>query len=88
MRSVWTLSVFQTHASKQKCILPQVGGVSAGLSTILEELGAGAARVEALLALGASRREATAAAVQRALAAALAPALAHMSAVGVVRPMP
>ena len=62
--------------------------MSVGLSTILEELGAGAARVEALLALGASRREATAAAVQRALGAALAPALAHMSAVGMVCPVP
>ena len=60
--------------------------MSVGLSAILDELGAGAERVEALLALGASRREATAGAVQRALGAALAPALSHMSAVGLVRP--
>lgn len=47
---------------------------------------AGCDRVEALLAVGASRREATAAAVQRALGAALAPALSHMSTAGLVGP--
>jgi len=47
---------------------------------------AGRARVEALLVVGASRREATAAAVQRALAAAAAPTLSRMGAAGLVRP--
>ncbi|KAK9838307.1 hypothetical protein WJX81_003416 [Elliptochloris bilobata] len=59
-----------------------VGGVSVGLTAMLEELGSGADRIEVLLALGASRREATAATVQRALSAALTPALSHMGAVG------
>ncbi len=36
--------------------------------------------------VGASRREATAAAVQRALAAAAAPTLSRMGAAGLVRP--
>jgi len=47
---------------------------------------AGSARIEALLAVGASRREATAAAVQRALAAAAAPTLSRMGAAGLVGP--
>ncbi|CAL8462573.1 g2106 [Coccomyxa elongata] len=61
-----------------------LSGVSAGLSSVVQELTLGAQHVEAMLLVGASRWEATRGVVQRSLSAALAPTLSHMSAVGLV----
>ena len=61
-----------------------ITGMSVGLTTVLDELTAGRERVEALLALGASRAEAAAAPARRALSTALAPMLNSMSVVGLV----
>ena len=61
-----------------------ISAISRGLASALEELTDGRERVEMLLAIGASRMEATHAVVQRALAAALSPLLQQMSVVGLV----
>lgn len=61
-----------------------ITGVSVGLGTIIEELSAGADRVEKLLALGATRWEATRAPVSRAVRLAMTPLLNQMSVVGLV----
>ncbi|KAK9862423.1 hypothetical protein WJX84_010314 [Apatococcus fuscideae] len=61
-----------------------ISGISVGLSTVLEELSSGRERVELLLAMGASRMEATTEIVQRAARVALTPILNQMSVVGLV----
>jgi len=61
-----------------------VTGVSVGLNAALEELASGGDRVERLLALGASRREATRALVGRAVRAAMTPTINGMNVVGLV----
>jgi len=58
--------------------------VAVGLSAVLEELSAGKEKVEALLALGATRIEATREVVQRATQLALTPLLNSMNVVGIV----
>ncbi|KAL4418920.1 hypothetical protein ABPG77_003710 [Micractinium sp. CCAP 211/92] len=59
-------------------------GVAVGLSTILDELSAGRDKVEMLLAMGATRMEATREVVQRAARMALTPLLNTMNVVGIV----
>lgn len=61
-----------------------VSGVSVGLATILEELSTGRDRVEILLALGATRMEASAAVLRRSMMVALTPMLNQLSVVGIV----
>ncbi|KAI8474099.1 MAG: hypothetical protein J3K34DRAFT_408830 [Monoraphidium minutum] len=61
-----------------------ITGISVGLSTIIEELSSGADRVEKMLALGATRWEATRAPVARAVRLAMTPLLNQMSVVGLV----
>lgn len=58
--------------------------VAVGLSAVLEDLSAGREKVESLLALGASRIEATREVVQRAARLALTPLLNSMNVVGIV----
>jgi len=58
--------------------------VAVGLSSVLEELSSGRDKVEALLALGATRIEATREVVQRAARLALTPLLNSMNVVGIV----
>ncbi|KAL4857919.1 ATP-binding cassette sub-family G member 2 [Chlorella vulgaris] len=59
-------------------------GVAVGLSTILDELSSGRDKVEMLLAMGATRMEATRDVVQRASRMALTPLLNTMNVVGIV----
>ncbi|KAL4457599.1 hypothetical protein ABPG75_012464 [Micractinium tetrahymenae] len=59
-------------------------GVAVGLSTILDELSTGRDKVEVLLAMGATRMEATRDVVQRAARMALTPLLNTMNVVGIV----
>ncbi len=59
-------------------------GVALGLDKVLEGLDAGAAQVEALLALGATRQEATRDVVAEAVRTGMVPILNTMSAVGLV----
>lgn len=59
-------------------------GVAVGLSTILDEFSTGRDRIEQLLALGASRLEASRESVQRAARMALMPLLNQMSVMGIV----
>lgn len=59
-------------------------GVAVGLSTILDELSAGRDKVEMLLAMGATRREASREVVQKAARMALTPLLNTMNVVGIV----
>ncbi|GBF92795.1 ABC transporter permease [Raphidocelis subcapitata] len=61
-----------------------ITGISVGLSTIIDELSSGADRVERLLALGATRWEATRAPTSRAVRLAMTPLLNQMSVVGLV----
>jgi len=61
-----------------------ISGVSLGLTTVLEELASGSDSVECLLAVGATRLEATKAVVQRSLHVALIPMINQMSVVGIV----
>ncbi|EIE23945.1 hypothetical protein COCSUDRAFT_65658 [Coccomyxa subellipsoidea C-169] len=58
--------------------------VSAGLSSVIQELTLGRLHVEQMLTVGASRWEATQGVVQRSISAALGPSLAHMGAAGIV----
>lgn len=58
--------------------------ISIGLSTALEELTVGKDRVELLLALGASRLEATRSLLQHSVATALTPVLNQMAVIGLV----
>eukprot|EP00210_Caulerpa_lentillifera_P005639 g5392.t1 len=81
-----------THAWDPQYVIPILGmllgntisGVSLGLTTVLEELSAGRERVEWLLAVGATRFEATKGVVQRSLHVALIPMINQMSVVGIV----
>jgi len=52
-----------------------ITGISVGLGTIIEELSSGADKVEKLLAMGATRWEATRAPVARAVKLAMTPLL-------------
>jgi putative ABC transport system permease protein len=61
-----------------------ITGVSVGLNAALEELASSKDRIERLLALGASRAEATAGCVGRATRAAMMPTINGMSVVGLV----
>ncbi|KAL0038243.1 hypothetical protein WJX79_009937 [Trebouxia sp. C0005] len=61
-----------------------ISGVSVGLSSVMEELTTGKGRIELLLALGATRMEATRETMQRCLVLALTPVLNQMSVMGVV----
>ncbi|MEW5314616.1 MAG: hypothetical protein WDW38_006095 [Sanguina aurantia] len=61
-----------------------IGGLSVGLAAILEELHSGREQLEMLLAMGASRSEASRPMVQRALSLSLSPLLSQMSVVGLV----
>ncbi|KAF8057780.1 hypothetical protein HT031_005964 [Scenedesmus sp. PABB004] len=61
-----------------------ISGISVGLTAVLDELAGGAERVERLLALGATRREASADLLRRALRLAMTPLLNQMSVVGLV----
>jgi putative ABC transport system permease protein len=61
-----------------------VSGVAVGLGALLEDLATAGDRVELLLALGASRREACRDAVARAVRLALTPLLNQMNVIGVV----
>jgi putative ABC transport system permease protein len=61
-----------------------VSGVAVGLGALLEDLATGGDRVELLLALGASRREACRDAVARAVRLALTPILNQMNVIGLV----
>lgn len=94
---VYTYLFVITWRSKYKWYEPQylipilgmllgntISGVSLGLTTVLEELSAGRERVEALLAVGATRMEATRGVVQRSLHVALIPMINQMSVVGIV----
>jgi putative ABC transport system permease protein len=59
-------------------------GVAVGLSTVLDELSSGRDKVEMLLAMGATRMEASREVVQRASRMALTPLLNTMNVVGIV----
>lgn len=59
-------------------------GVAVGLSSVLEELSSGKDKVEQLLALGATRLEATHAVIKQAARLALTPLLNSMNVVGIV----
>ncbi|GAB4820660.1 hypothetical protein N2152v2_007706 [Parachlorella kessleri] len=59
-------------------------GIAVGLSTVLEELSTGRDKVESLLAMGATRLEATRELIQRSTRVALTPILNQMNVVGVV----
>lgn len=61
-----------------------VSGVAVGLGALLEDLATGGDRIELLLALGASRREACRDAVARAVRLALTPILNQMNVIGLV----
>eukprot|EP00879_Flechtneria_rotunda_P028713 GHRR01030927.1.p1 GENE.GHRR01030927.1~~GHRR01030927.1.p1 ORF type:complete len:301 (+),score=63.82 GHRR01030927.1:256-1158(+) len=61
-----------------------ISGISVGLSTIFEEVSSGADRIEKLLAMGATRVEATHDVVARATRLAMTPILNQMSVVGLV----
>lgn len=61
-----------------------VSGVAVGLGALLEDLATGGDRVELLLALGASRREACRDAVARAVRLALTPIMNQMNVIGLV----
>lgn len=61
-----------------------ISGVSVGLSSVMEELTTGKGRIELLLALGATRMEASRETMQRCLVLALTPVLNQMSVMGVV----
>ncbi|MEW5297273.1 MAG: hypothetical protein WDW36_000493 [Sanguina aurantia] len=61
-----------------------IGGLAVGLAAILEELHSGREQLEMLLAMGASRSEASRPMVQRALSLSLSPLLSQMSVVGLV----
>lgn len=61
-----------------------ISGVSVGLSAVMEELTTGKGRIELLLAIGATRMEATRETLQRCLVLALTPVLNQMSVMGVV----
>lgn len=82
----------KTHYYDPQYVIPILGmllgntisGVSLGLTTVLEELSAGRERVEWLLAVGATRFEATKGVVQRSLHVALIPMINQMSVVGIV----
>ncbi|CAL8471622.1 g11164 [Coccomyxa elongata] len=61
-----------------------ISGVSVGLSALLEDFSVGKDRIEQLLALGATRWEATQASIQRCVRVALTPILNQMNVVGIV----
>ncbi|CAD7695220.1 unnamed protein product [Ostreobium quekettii] len=61
-----------------------LSGISLGLTTVLQELATGKDRVEVLLAVGATRFEATKGVVRQALNTALLPMVNQMSVVGIV----
>ncbi|CAL8471623.1 g11165 [Coccomyxa elongata] len=61
-----------------------ISGISVGLAALLNEFSSGKERIEELLALGASRWEATHAARRRCIRMALMPTLNQMNVVGIV----
>ncbi|EIE21804.1 putative membrane protein [Coccomyxa subellipsoidea C-169] len=61
-----------------------ISGVSVGLSALLEDFSVGKDRIEQLLALGATRWEATQASIQRCVRMALTPIMNQMNVVGIV----
>ena len=61
-----------------------VSGVAVGLGALLEDLATGGDRIEMMLALGASRREACRDAVARAVRLALTPILNQLNVIGIV----
>lgn len=61
-----------------------LAGISLALTTVLEELATGQDRIEILLAVGATRFEATKGVIQRSLNTALVPQVTQMSIVGIV----
>jgi ABC-type iron transport system FetAB permease component len=73
-----------TNAKNKRTLGNTISGISVGLGVVIDELSAGANRVEKLLALGATRWEATRAPVRRAVRLAMTPLLNQMSVVGLV----